>query len=146
MSKQIQRRASNKSLGGGNGKPNRVNLSVPWSDLASCTLHEVLHNSLDATTSDTISSFVRERTRLHEIYIREQEKTKRVGLILAAIMILGAASLVLFAPQGRETLSYWIGTALVIFAAGAVGYRRLWSKTNGSSFGADQDQNNLPSS
>jgi hypothetical protein len=88
-------------------------------------------------------SFVKERTRLHELYIKEQERTKRVGLILAAVLILAAAATVLFAPKGREVLSYWMGAALVIFAAGAVGYKRVWGKTANSGFGADQDQRKL---
>jgi O-antigen/teichoic acid export membrane protein len=94
-------------------------------------------------SSDALQAFVVERTRLHEAYIREQERTKRLGLILAAFLILAAATMILFAPAGRETLSYWIGSALVIFAAGSVGYKRVWSKTKSTSFGADQDQRNL---
>jgi hypothetical protein len=39
--------------------------------------------------------------------------------------------------SGRETLSYWIGATLVIFAAGAVGYKRVWGKTKDVSMGAD---------
>lgn len=144
MSKQIQKKGLNKSLDKGNGhKPNRVNLSVPWNDLKSCSLTEVLHNSLDASTNDALSTFVKERTRLHEVYIHEQEKTKRVSLLLAASMIIAAATMVLFAPQGREILSYCIGVALVIFAAGSAGYKRVWGKTSSSSFGADQ-YNNSP--
>jgi O-antigen/teichoic acid export membrane protein len=64
-------------------------------------------------------------------------------MIAAAILILGAAVSVLFAPAGRETVSYWIGAALVIFAAGAMGYKRVWGKSSKMSFGADDDRRKL---
>ena len=94
-------------------------------------------------STDALLAFVMERTALHQAYIREQERTKRIGMVLAAVLILGAAALILFAPEGRETLSYWIGAALVIFAAGAMGYKRVWGKTKNNSFGADQDRRDL---
>jgi hypothetical protein len=117
-----------------------ISLSAPWDD-GGCS--QVLRNVSVALPKRMAESFVKERTRVHELYIREQERTKRLGLILAAVLILAAAATVLFAPQGREALSYWIGAALVIFAAGAGGYKRVWSKTGNSSFGADQDQRKL---
>src|SRR4051812_37200930 len=101
---------------------NRVDLSAPWLDEGNCII-EYSSNAIDSHSDEVTNLFVRERTRLHELYIREQEKTKRIGLILAAFMFIVAGAMVLFAPSGRETLSYWIGATLVIFAAGAVGYK-----------------------
>ena len=122
-----------------------VNLSVPWDlGLSLRTYFAWLrYNSIGTSSEDVAKLFVKERTRLHESYIREQERTKRVGLILSAILILAAAGMVLFAPSGRETLSYWIGAALVIFAGGAGGYKRVWGKTKSITFAADQDQRKL---
>lgn len=102
-------------------------------------------NVVERYSEETALVFLRERTRLHETYIKEQERTKRIGTLLAALLILGAAALILFAPEGRETLSYWIGAALVIFAAGSVGYRRIWGKSRNLFFAADQDRQNLES-
>ena len=86
---------------------------------------------------------MKERTRLHEIYIREESRNKRIGLVLAFLLILFASLIVLFAPAGRETISYWIGAALIIFAAGTAGFGRVWGKAASISFGADQDHRDL---
>ncbi len=63
--------------------------------------------------------------------------------MIAASLILGAAGLLVFAPEGRETVSYVIGGALSIFAAGAAGFKRVWGKTPITSVGADQSQEQL---
>jgi hypothetical protein len=87
-----------------------------------------------------VRDFVRQRTRLHASYIAEQARTRRYQITLAALLIVLAGAAVLFAPPGRETLSYWVGGALVIFAAGALGFRRLFAKAPGFAVTADQDQ------
>jgi hypothetical protein len=109
-------------------------LSAPWG------ASNAMPNAAGGLRDVDVPFFISERTRLHELYIREQEKTKRLSLILAACVTVAAAGVVLFAPEGRETLSYWIGAALLIFASGAAGYRRVWGKTKSFSFGADQDR------
>lgn len=88
-------------------------------------------------------NFIKERTRLHEIYIREEFRNKRIGLILSFILILAAAVIVMFAPKGREKMSYWVGSSLVIFAASAGGFGRFWAKAASISFGADQDKRSM---
>lgn len=133
---------------------NKINLTAPWAkDLPPIHLEEtpaeiargdIPVSQYVSVASDALgAAFLQERSRVHETYIKEQERTKRIGMILAAILILAAAALILFAPAGRETLSYWIGAALVIFAAGSMGYQRIWGKSKNLSFGADQDRNNL---
>ena len=82
------------------------------------------------------SEFVRERTRLHEAYVLEQCRNQRFGLVLAFLLIIAAVAALLFAPAGRENLSYWIGAALLVFAAGASGFGRIWAKAPGFSMGA----------
>jgi hypothetical protein len=114
-----------------------VVLDPPWSEFK----RRGLQCKAEGLPENVATEFFVTRTRTHEMYIREQEKTKRLGLILATILILGAAGMLLFAPEGREKLSYWIGAALVIFAAGSVGYQRVWGKTPDISFGADQMRN-----
>ncbi len=80
---------------------------------------------------------------MHKAYIEEQEKTKRLWLVLSVIALLSALALIVFAPEGRETLSYWIGGALLVFSAGAAGFKRVWGKSKVFSLGADQDTNQL---
>lgn len=77
---------------------------------------------------DSTRHFVSERSKVHTAYIIEQEKSKRLGLILSVILLVSAMLIVVFSPQGKEVVSYWIGAALVIFSAGAAGYKRLWAK------------------
>jgi hypothetical protein len=79
---------------------------------------------MDFDTSDpeTGKMFLETRARLHELFIRETEKTKRTALWLAAALIALACSIPFFAPPGREIISYWISGALFVFAAGSAGY------------------------
>jgi hypothetical protein len=112
----------------------RIELNVPWDDDG---------NSNKAPTGQSekaTSSFVRERSRLHALYITEQEKTKRISLILAVVLILVAAALLMAAPVGKETLTYIISGVLFVFAAGAVGFKRIWGKIPFAEFEADQDR------
>ncbi len=112
-----------------------LKLSCPWG----------LHQTQEARNMDKAfySNFISERTRVHETYIREQARNKRIGLILSFLLIIAASTIILFAPKGRETLSYWIGAALVIFAAGSVGFSRVLGKAANVSFGADQDKRSV---
>jgi hypothetical protein len=113
-------------------KKPEIRLSTPWGN--ACNVSQGLRGG----DSESLNAFITERTRLHELYIKEQAKTKRMALILTAILILASGAIVLFAPEGRETLSYWIGAALLVFAAGAAGYGRLWAKVPGVSVRADE--------
>ncbi|WP_036305042.1 hypothetical protein [Methylobacter tundripaludum] len=138
-------------------RPNRtengskISLSTPWGGTQSSERNartrgkrNVLYTPISEESSPDIhNNFVKERTRLHEIYIREESRNKRIGLVLAFLLILFASLIVLFAPAGRETISYWIGAALIIFAAGTAGFGRVWGKAASISFGADQDDRDL---
>ena len=81
---------------------------------------------------------VEERSRVHLAYIVEQEKTKRLSLLLAGMALISACLVFVFAPDGRENISGWTGAALLVFSAGAAGYKRVWGKGKMGSFGADQ--------
>ena len=72
--------------------------------------------------------------------IPETEKTKRLWLALAFVAMLAALLILVYTPPGREMLSYWIGGALLIFAAGAAGYKRVWGKAPGFSVRSGQDK------
>lgn len=110
-----------------------VQLSVPWLRSGkNIPLQRVSRvNRKDA------SHFISERSRVHETYIREQEKTKRLSLVLAAACFIAGCVVIAFAPADRPVLSNWVGAALVIASAGAAGYKRIWGKNDMTSFGAD---------
>jgi hypothetical protein len=96
------------------------------------------HKDLAATVEFSGDEFIRLRTELHREWLRESEKTKRLSLALAAVLVLAAFGAMLFAPAGREVLSYWAGGALLVSAAGAAGYKRVWGRTALGSMGGDQ--------
>lgn len=81
--------------------------------------------------------FLAERSRVHEVYIREEHKTKRLSMIIAATLTMVSVVIMVFAPAGRETLSYWLGAAILVIAAGSMGYKRIRGKTPGFSLRAD---------
>ncbi|WP_448548879.1 hypothetical protein [Thalassotalea fusca] len=112
-------------------------ISAPWGN--SNIMQGVSRVSRDNPVDPNL--FVSERSRVHEAYIIEQEKTKRLSLILSAVLLLAACLIFIFAPEGREQVSTWIGAALVVTAAGAAGYKRVWGKSKIISFGADNGAN-----
>jgi hypothetical protein len=115
----------------------RIALSTPWGGPQQLLSRG---SRCEFESPSDSNEFIRERTRLHETYVREEAKSRRVGLVLAFLGIVAAAAIVQFAPAGREKLSYWIGAALIIFAAGSCGFGRVWGKASRISFGADQDR------
>ncbi len=69
--------------------------------------------------------------------MREEEKSRRLRFVVAAILVLSAAVITVFAPEGKATTSYWIGAALVLLAGGAAGYGRVIGKAGAFSLVAD---------
>ena len=106
----------------------KIELGTPWGET---NLMSVCFSPRETEV------FLTKRTRLHELYIKEQEKTKRISLILAVLLILIAVALLIFAPKGKETLSYIVCGILFIFAAGTVGYGRIKGKIPFAEFEAD---------
>ena len=74
--------------------------------------------------------FIQERSALHAMFIAESEKTKRLGLVLAAGLLALACIIPIFAPAGREMVSYWISIGLFVFSAGAMGFTKIYLRTN----------------
>jgi hypothetical protein len=52
---------------------------------------------------------------------KEREKTKRLLIGAACLLFTIAALVVVFAPTGRENLSYVLGAALLVVSLGAIG-------------------------
>ena len=91
----------------------------------------------DTAASETVRS---EMVEAMVVMAAADEKTKRIRFTLAVILVLAAAAITVFAPSGRETMSYWIGAALVITAAGCVGFKRLSAVAPKFSFKVDSDR------
>ncbi|EKD99356.1 MAG: hypothetical protein ACD_22C00284G0006 [uncultured bacterium] len=111
-------------------------------DMCNINLSSPLDSSINSGHCSNpifMGNFVEERTKLHTICVIETEKTKRISLLIGASLIVIAALIVIFAPIGKEVVSYWIGGSLLIFSAGSVGYKRVLGKTKGFSVSADQN-------
>ena len=66
--------------------------------------------------------FVKERTKVHALYIQETQRTRRLGIACACVLLLAAVTIPVFAPAGRESISWGISICLFAFSAGAIGY------------------------
>jgi hypothetical protein len=117
---------------------NQVILTVPWSDgrnsgdfksNGGAEFSDGGWGSAPLVASQPTTEFIQARTHLHEVYILQMNKTKRLGLTLSAALLVIACILPIFAPQGRETLSYFISLSLLVFSAGAAGFTSIWFKT-----------------
>jgi hypothetical protein len=62
---------------------------------------------------------------------RELERTRRLLIVVAGFCILAGAALIVFAPQGKEGVSYVVGAALVVLSLGAIGVQEFRLKTVG---------------
>jgi hypothetical protein len=110
------------------GEKPHFEMSSPWGTDAGA--------SMEFKADDMI----RGRTELHVQALKEEEKTKRLALVVTAVMVLGAMLGIVFAPAGREVVSYWIGATLLVFAAGAAGYKRVWGRSRLLDVGGDQNK------
>jgi hypothetical protein len=60
---------------------------------------------------------------------KEKEKTKRYLLLAACFMFLVGCSFIVFAPEGKEIVSYVVSGALTIVSLGAIGVSSFKLKT-----------------
>ena len=100
-----------------------------------------ISESIDDLTNET---FIMERTRLHEIYIKEKERTKRLYLLLSASLIALAAILPVLAPAGREITSYLVSASILVFCGGAAGYTALTLRTKTAALTAGREHRDKP--
>lgn len=117
----------------------KVNLSVPWADDPRACV------DISGDRFYAAEKFLIDRSRVHETYIREEAKTKRLSLMIGAVLFLAGCLVLVFAPAGREALAVWVGAAMLIVAAGCVGYKRVWAKSKVIEIGADQSSTSLSS-
>lgn len=96
--------------------------------------------TLDSSDPEVMKQFIQTRTQVQESFIRETEKTRRTALWLAAALLGISCLTPVFAPAGREVVSYWVSAALFIFAAGAAGFSALRIKGLGQEILASSEQ------
>lgn len=96
-----------------------LRLSVPWMSEAPNV------GPPESMGTENTKEFIRARTELHREYLRELQRTRRLGLCLAAGLLALACLIPVFAPTGREAISSWIAIALFVFAAGSMGYTSI---------------------
>ena len=104
-----------------------ISLDAPWS-IARTARGNIANQSGTFSDARTAKSFIEKRTELHRTYVVEAHKTKRLTLMIGCLCLLLAAVLLVFSPEGRETVSYILSFVLFIVAAGSFGYRRVWAK------------------
>jgi len=84
----------------------------------------------------------KERTRLEMLKAKQQtalahrqemERTRRLLIVVAGICLLGAGSLIVFAPSGKEGVSYAVAAVLAVLALGAIGIQEFRIRTLGMS-------------
>src|ERR1044071_3573266 len=95
-----------------------IRISAPWGAM---NVRQSIGRGVRQRDAVDPNHFLPERSRVHEVYSREQEKTRRLSLVLSAVLLLAACWVFVFAPPGRESVSTWVGAALLVTAAGAAG-------------------------
>lgn len=109
-----------------------VHISAPWeTDVTQCVMSE-------GGNFRDVERFLIDRSRVHERYIVEEAKTKRIALAISAILFLCGCLVIVFAPAGRESLATWIGASMLIVAGGVAGFKRVWAKVPAIDVGADE--------
>lgn len=120
----------------------KIDLKPPWpvsADAPGPFCHFEPHpQASPGKQAETAKVFIEERSAVHTEYIREDQRTRRLTLMLAAGLIAVAALVSVFAPAGHEVLAYAAAVALVAFAAGAIGFTAI--KWKGAEFTKDSDR------
>jgi len=60
--------------------------------------------------------------------VAERERTRRLLVLSAVAMFLVAVLVLVFAPEGRQNISYLLGSVLIIFSLGAIGASKFSAK------------------
>src|SRR5258708_19892054 len=92
----------------------------PWGSGVSCC-HEADHEEADQATA----AFISKRTKLHETFIRETERTRRLRMVVATVLFALGCILLVFAPSAHEWLSWGFILPLFLFSHGPVAYPTL---------------------
>ena len=55
----------------------------------------------------------------------EIERTRRLLIVVAGLCIIAGAALIVFAPAGKEGVSYIVAAALTVLSLGAIGIQEF---------------------
>jgi hypothetical protein len=94
----------------------------------------------DRVTIDTGAGARQPAISAVEACFREVQITRRFLIIAATAFAIAAAITVVFVPQGREPLAWFIGLTLLVLALGAGGYSRFWIRTPHTEIKAAKEQ------
>jgi hypothetical protein len=122
-----------------------VQMSAPWERLRSLPAMQNVSCRVP-TRVEEVTRVVEDRSRVHIEWIREEARTKRLALIIGAILFVVGCQVIVFAPSGRETVAAIVGAAMLVVAAGTAGYRRVWGRTPLISVGAGDAEPSVESS
>ena len=114
----------------------KINLTSPWGGLGPNQGTAFVGSKLD---SDTQKHFLSARSKVHETWIIESNKTRRVSLIVSAVLVIAAAALLVFSPKEKEIISYGVAGAIVLLSSGIAGYGFLKIKTKNFSAESKKD-------
>jgi hypothetical protein len=64
-----------------------------------------------------------------KVRVAEHEKTKRLLIVVVAVLVVVSSFILVFAPAGKELPAAIIGTVLLVLALGAIGASRFILKT-----------------
>ncbi|MFZ3327891.1 MAG: hypothetical protein WA231_19275 [Methylocella sp.] len=115
-----------------NPKVGEISLNPPWAQFNQSVQRVVgLNICRTDEEADVSLAFIEERSKVHESYIKETNRTKRFGLGVSAFMLVISGCIFVFAPAGREVASYFIGGFLILTAAGVAGLTAMKLKFPG---------------
>ena len=63
--------------------------------------------------------------------LKEYERTQRLLIVVAAFCLISGAALIVFAPFGKESVSYLVAGATTILSWGAIGVQEFKIRTLG---------------
>jgi hypothetical protein len=103
---------------------------------------EIAKSQFPVLEAEVAKSRLREETERINAELRfkgEMERTKRLLIIVAATCLIVGAALVVFAPSGKEGVSYVVAALLGILPLGAIGVQEFRIRTIGVNIEAGKE-------
>jgi hypothetical protein len=98
-------------------RPNEVSLSAPWG--GGMSNFAVFGKQRASAVNEEIPVvFIQERTRIHELYIRQQGRIKMLGFGLSALMFMVSGIVAVFSPPEKSILAYAFARCVVPSSSG----------------------------
>jgi NADH:ubiquinone oxidoreductase subunit 6 (subunit J) len=97
-------------------------------------------NENDFSISSTGEKAVEYSKDIMLVRIAEKEKTRRLLIIISAVMVLIAAVIMAFGPEERQGANMIIGIVLLVFAMGSIGASQFVIKGGGVEVGTKETE------